>query len=122
LRLYVLVIDDDDAVRSSIVRMLGAHGHDAAGAIDGNHALRLALGRAPHVIVMDVHMPQQSGVQVARMLKGHSSLAAIPIVALSATPEDISDTLLFHNVLSKPCSSADLLLAVLSAARPRNHS
>jgi CheY-like chemotaxis protein len=122
LRLHVLVIDDDDAVRSSVVRVLVAHGHDAAGAMDGNQALSLALVRAPHVIILDVHMPLQNGVQVARMLKGHSSLATIPIVALSATPEGVTDTTLFREVLAKPCSSADLLIAVHSAAHPHRRS
>ena len=122
MRLHVLVIDDDDAVRSSVVRVLVAHGHNAAGAMNGDQALRLALVRAPHVIILDVHMPGQNGVQVARLLKGHSSLAAIPIVALSATPEDAVDTVLFSEVLAKPCSSADLLIAVHSAARPHDHS
>jgi CheY-like chemotaxis protein len=116
LRLYVLVIDDDDAVRSSILRMLAAHGHEASGAVDGGQALQLALTRTPHVVVMDLHMPEQNGIDVARMLREHSSLTAVPIVALSATPDDIVDVLIFRQILSKPCSSADLLTAVQSAA------
>ena len=117
MRLHVLVIDDDDAVRRSIVRMLTAHGHDAAGAIDGQEALRLALQRTPNVIIMDVHMPEQNGIDVARMLRQHSSLATVPIISLSATPDHIADAGLFQQILSKPCASSDLLIAVLSAAQ-----
>jgi two-component system, OmpR family, alkaline phosphatase synthesis response regulator PhoP len=119
LRLHVLVIDDDDAVRSSIVRMLSAHGHEATGAADGNQALQLALARTPHVIVVDLHMPDQNGIEVARMLQRHTPLASVPIVALSATSDDIADAMIFRHVLSKPCSSADLLIAVLSAVQTR---
>ena len=119
MRLQVLVIDDDDAVRRSIVRMLTAHGHDATGAVDGKEALRSALVRAPHVIIMDVHMPEQNGIDVARMLRQHPSLATVPIISLSATPDHIADAGLFHQVLSKPCASNDLLAAVLNAAQSR---
>lgn len=120
MRLHVLVIDDDEAVRSSIVRMLIAHGHEATGALDGKSALQFALVRPPHVIIMDVHMPMQNGIQVARMLQQHDSLAGIPIVALSATSDDIADSFAFRQILSKPCSSADLLMAVLNAAKPKS--
>lgn len=119
MRLHVLVIDDDDAVRRSIVRMLTAHGHDAAGATDGQEALRQALARTPHVIIMDVHMPEQNGIDVARMLRRHESLANVPIISLSATPDHVEDNEMFQQVLSKPCSSSDLLTAVLSAASSR---
>jgi CheY-like chemotaxis protein len=119
LTLHILVIDDDDAVLKSLVRMLGAHGHDATGAIDGGEALASALVRTPHVIILDLQMPRQNGVQVAHMLKGHSALAAIPILALSATPEHVADESLFHEVLAKPCPAADLLFAVLTASQSR---
>jgi two-component system KDP operon response regulator KdpE len=114
------VIDDDDAVRRSIVRMLGAHGHDAIGAVDGQEALRLALARVPNAIIMDVHMPEQNGIDVARMLRTHSVLANVPVISLSATPDHVAaEAELFHQVLSKPCSSSELLAAVLSAAQSR---
>jgi CheY-like chemotaxis protein len=120
LTLNILVIDDDDAVLKSIVRMLDAHGHEASGAVDGGQAVALALVRTPHVIILDLQMPRQNGIQVAHMIKAHSSLAAIPILALSATPEHVADESLFHQVLAKPCPSADLLFAVLAATRSRN--
>ena len=117
MRLHVLVIDDDDAVRRSIVRMLTAHGHDASGAVDGQEALRLALAQTPHVVILDMHMPEQNGIDVARMLRKRSTLANVPIISLSATPDHVADTEPFQQVLAKPCSSSDLLAAVLSAAQ-----
>jgi CheY-like chemotaxis protein len=95
--------------------MLAAHGHDAYGAVDGDAALASALVRTPHVIIVDLHMPRQNGIQVAHRIRAHSSLAAVPILALSATPDVIADASLFNQVLSKPCSSDDLLHAVLDA-------
>lgn len=117
MRLHVLVVDDDDAVRRSVVRMLNAHGHDAVGAIDGADALRLALERTPNVFILDTHMPEQNGMDVARMLRKHSTLANVPIISLSATPDHLAEAEIFHQVLSKPCSSGELLTAVLSAAQ-----
>jgi two-component system response regulator MprA len=119
LHIHILVIDDDDAVRRSIVRMLNAHGHDATGAADGKEAMRLALTRTPDVVIVDTHMPEQNGIDLARMLRTHTVLASVPIISLSATPDPLSDAELFHQVLAKPCSSSDLLTAVISAAQSR---
>jgi two-component system, OmpR family, alkaline phosphatase synthesis response regulator PhoP len=116
----VLVIDDDDAVRKSVLRLLLAHGHHAFGACDGKEGLTLALLHAPDVIIVDMHMPGQNGIDVAHSFRCHAQLARTPLIALSATAEDIEGNEIFCATLSKPCSSADLLAAVLTAAaQPR---
>lgn len=120
LTVQVLVIDDDAGVRKSVLRMLTAHGHHARSAGSGKEALMLALSLAPDVIVMDIHMPGQSGVEVAQALRDHPDLIQIPIIALSATAEDVDAPGVFHAILPKPCSSAALLDAVLSAAQARS--
>jgi CheY-like chemotaxis protein len=116
LRVRVLVIDDDDAVRKSVIRLLLVHGHHAFGASSGKEGLALALSQAPDVIVVDMHMPEQNGVDVAYSFRSHAELAKTPVIALSATADDIEGNRIFVATLSKPCSSAALLAAVLSAA------
>jgi CheY-like chemotaxis protein len=116
LRVRVLVIDDDDAVRKSVIRLLLAHGHHAFGASGGKEGLALALSQVPDVIVVDMHMPGQNGIDVAYCVRSHAELAKTPVIALSATAEDIDGNGVFVATLSKPCSSAELLAAVLCAA------
>jgi CheY-like chemotaxis protein len=120
LRVRVLVIDDDDAVRKSVLRLLVSHGHHAFGAASGKEGLTLALSHAPDVIVVDMHMPEQNGIDVAHSFRSHAQLARTPVIVLSATAEDIDGEGVFVATLSKPCTSADLLAAVLAAAaQPR---
>jgi CheY-like chemotaxis protein len=110
--LTILVVDDEKSVRNSLLRMLCAHGHRAIGASDGIEAVQRALDERPDVILMDLLMPGQNGIETTRNLRRQPASARIPVVALSASPMRIDDSLLFQLVLAKPCSLADLLNAI----------
>lgn len=116
LQRTVLVVDDDSAVRRSLLRLLRTHGHLAIGARTGADALRKALQYRPAVIFMDLLLPAQNGIDAAWTLRRHPDLSHVPIVALSASPEIAAHTAkLFHRVLSKPCPAQTLLHAIETA-------
>jgi CheY-like chemotaxis protein len=111
-RLKILVVDDEKSVRTSLMRMLNAHGHRAIGAGDGAEAVQKAAEERPDVILMDLLMPGENGIETTRNLRTHAASARIPVIALSASPMRTDDQTLFQVVLSKPCSLADLLRAI----------
>lgn len=80
----VIVADDHPVVRSGIKNMLSAAPDiEIVGeAATGEEALRLARREAPDVLLLDVEMPELSGVEVARRLKGES--ATVRVLALSS--------------------------------------
>jgi two-component system response regulator MprA len=78
----VLVVDDDDAVRRSLVVALGRDGYDVATAADGEQALARAGQGGLDAIVLDVAMPEPSGLAVARRLRGRGDHT--PILMLTA--------------------------------------
>lgn len=53
----ILVVEDDDAIRSNIVRLLSLEGFETASAADGVAGLAQARRRAPELIISDVNMP-----------------------------------------------------------------
>jgi len=65
----ILVVDDDEQVRAVLVDLLGAVGYHVTSAPDGATALREVESRTYQVILIDVHMPEQDGVQVLRQLR-----------------------------------------------------
>src|SRR3972149_11319781 len=65
----ILVIDDDDAVRESMQRMLRAAGYTVQTAASGEEGLAMARGGAFDVILSDMRMPGISGVDVLRQLR-----------------------------------------------------
>ena len=63
----VLVADDDPNVRSTLVRLLETLGHEVVGDVaSGREAVSAASGATPDVVLLDVNMPDGSGVEAAR--------------------------------------------------------
>jgi two-component system, chemotaxis family, chemotaxis protein CheY len=84
----VLVVDDDDDTRDSLVVYLQNVGCDARGASGGENALgQLREGFQPCSIVVDVSMPGMDGWGLLTALQKDPALAALPIVMLTGSPE-----------------------------------
>jgi CheY-like chemotaxis protein len=80
----VLVVDDDDRVRSLYADALQEAGHMVAVAIDGVDALdRLQGGSIPCVVLTDVRMPRMDGWELSRAVARDPELATIPVVLVT---------------------------------------
>ena len=80
----VLVVNDDDAGRYSVARMLKADGFDVVEAATGEDGLRRARD-LPDLVLLDVNLPDISGREVCAHLKADPWTARLPVVHLSAT-------------------------------------
>jgi len=80
-------VDDHlDGVRS-LVQLLRTRGHTVAFAINGFAALEEAHIFKPQVVIVDMRLPDMTGIEVARQLKHEPDLVGVRIIALSASPE-----------------------------------
>lgn len=80
----VLVVDDDDSVRSLYVDALRESGHMVAVAIDGADALdRLHDGNVPCVVLTDVRMPRMDGWELSRAVARDPELSSVPVVVVT---------------------------------------
>jgi CheY-like chemotaxis protein len=113
VRHWILVADDDKAIRRLLVRVLTDAGYAVVAARDGVEALELAKQVYPHVIILDLRMPRMSGIQFL----AHSR--QIPVVVLSGFLSDLPDDLASRpNIvarLEKPVS-LDTLRATVQRA------
>lgn len=101
----VLVVDDEDSVRSLYVDALEEAGHMVAVAVDGAEALdRLHAGAIPCVVLTDVRMPRMDGWELSRAVARDPELASIPVVVVT------SDKILSFSspARDKPYSVAEL--------------
>ena len=111
----ILAVDDNDSLRYSLSRSLKGGGYTVIEARNGAEALRLA-DEGPDLITLDVHLPDLSGFEICRMLKGNPKTAHIPILHISATFVDteyrVRGLEIADGYLTEPISREELLATV----------
>ncbi|MCI3243202.1 response regulator transcription factor [Streptomyces spinosisporus] len=117
----VLVVDDDPAIRRSLERGLRLSGFKVRTA-EGGHEALAAIGQAPpDVLVLDVSMPEMSGIEVCERLRGDGQ--DLPVLMLSALDET-SDRIAGlqaggDDYLVKPFALQELVLRLRALLRRR---
>jgi DNA-binding response OmpR family regulator len=79
----VLVIDDDAAVRSSLEMLLETHGFQVAVARDGRQGLAAFRTIAPDIVLTDIMMPQQDGIETIALIRRECPNAKIIVMSSS---------------------------------------
>src|SRR5437868_3938441 len=85
-RKLVLVVEDDAWIRSFMRDVLCDEGYDVIEASDGRTAIRLAEDQLPDVLLLDIAMPEITGVEVLRHLRSRRRTRKLPVVVVSAYP------------------------------------
>jgi two-component system cell cycle response regulator DivK len=80
----VLIVEDNELNMKLFRDLLEAHGYQTAGTSNGYEALDLVRKSRPDLILMDIQLPQVSGLEVTRWIKDDPDLRAIPVVAVTA--------------------------------------
>jgi two-component system cell cycle response regulator DivK len=80
----VLIVEDNELNMKLFHDILVAHGYGTVQTRSGIDALDLARAHRPDLILMDIQLPEVSGLEVTRWLKDDDDLAAIPVVAVTA--------------------------------------
>ena len=94
----VLIADDENLVRMSLVRALRARGHEVFEAADGNQALVLWKKDKPDLVVLDVLMPGLSGFQVLAEIRKLGGGRAV-LMSAHAHPEEFGPSGQFQDVI-----------------------
>jgi CheY-like chemotaxis protein len=84
----VLLVEDSEAIRAAFTILLEESGYAVDAAPSGAEALRLAAAHGPGLVLLDVGLPDMSGLEVARRLKGDPATRDIPVVALTGRDDD----------------------------------
>lgn len=84
VRKKVLIVEDNDLNMKLFNDLLVAHGYGTLQTKDGVEALALAREHRPDLILMDIQLPEVSGLQVTQWIKGDDDLRMIPVIAVTA--------------------------------------
>ena len=115
---FVLVVEDDHAVRSLIATTLETHGYKYQVALNGEVALAEASASNPDLIMLDLGLPDMDGIDVIKRIREWST---VPIIVISARTED-SDKIEAldagaDDYLTKPFSVEELLARLRAMLR-----
>lgn len=80
----VLVVEDNELNMKLFHDLLEAHGYNILQTKDGVEALRIARQHHPDLILMDIQLPEVSGLEVTKWIKEDDALRSIPVVAVTA--------------------------------------
>jgi CheY-like chemotaxis protein len=82
----VLIVEDENASRHALERLLQLHGHDARGAATAEEAMGLvSRGDRPNMALVDINLPGMSGVEFVRRL--HRVAPSVPCVFMTASDD-----------------------------------
>ena len=115
----IYVVDDDQGIRDLLAEYLAGQGFEVACA-EGGAALDVLLEQArPDLLVLDLMMPGEDGLSIARRLKGQAG--APPVIMLSAKGEDIDRIIGLEvgadDYLAKPFNPRELLARIRAVMR-----
>ena len=80
----ILVVEDNELNMKLFHDLLETHGYNVVQTRDGMEALKLARQHKPDLIIMDIQLPEVSGLEVTKWIKEEDALKAIPIIAVTA--------------------------------------
>lgn len=112
----ILIVEDNDLNLKLFRDLLGAHGYETYETKDGLEAISMARNMRPDLILMDIQLPEISGLDVTKRIKADSEVSDIPIVAVTAfAMKDDEEKILragCEAYISKPISIVHFLSTV----------
>jgi CheY-like chemotaxis protein len=119
---YLLVVDDDDAVRETLTALLSAEGYTVASAENGQAALEhISRSGLPALMLLDLNMPVLNGWGVLAALQRDAALAAIPVVVTTGDQRRPTTADGAAAVLEKPMEAEELLSVIAGLLAPSRY-
>lgn len=80
----ILIVEDNELNMKLFNDLLEAHGYSTLQAKDGRVVIELTRKNRPDLILMDIQLPEISGLEITKMLKADDDLCDIPVIAVTA--------------------------------------
>ncbi len=117
----ILVVEDEADIRQVLLYNLGQAGHEAIAASRGGEGLAAARDRRPDLVLLDLMLPDISGLEVCRQLKTDPALRTVPVIMVTARSEEIDRVVGLElgadDYIVKPFSVRELILRVQAVLR-----
>jgi DNA-binding response OmpR family regulator len=119
----ILVVEDDETLRETLLDALETEGYRTVGAANGRDGLERFRTASPDLVLLDLMLPELSGIEVCRMIRGESD---VPIIMLTARGSEVDKVVGLEigadDYVTKPFSIRELtarIRAILRRAEQR---
>lgn len=117
----ILVVEDESDLADLVAFNLRGEGHEVTVANDGSTALAEIQRGQPDLVVLDVMLPDVSGIEVCRRLRRNPQTVRLPVIMLTARTEEVDRVVGFEvgadDYVTKPFSPRELVLRVEAILR-----
>ncbi len=120
----ILIVEDETDIRELLTYNLEREGFEVLGAASGEEAFRALEEESIHLVVLDLMLPDVSGLEVCRYVRRHSVLGRLPVIMLTAKGEEVDRIVGFElgadDYVTKPFNIREVMLrvkAVLARSR-----
>jgi two-component system phosphate regulon response regulator OmpR len=114
----ILIVDDEPGIREMLVEYFELHGFEPRDAGDAAAARKLVPEFAPDIVVLDLNMPGENGLSLARWLRETSRAGIIMVTAMGDTVDRVVGLEMgADDYLAKPCDPRELLARARSVLR-----
>jgi two-component system phosphate regulon response regulator PhoB len=121
MKRYILVVEDEPDLADLVGYNLEQEGYEVGIAGAGATALSMARARTPDLVVLDLMLPDITGIDVCRQLRANKATAQVPVIVLTAKDEESDRVAGFEagadDYVVKPFSPRELLLRVGAVLR-----
>jgi two-component system response regulator MtrA len=115
----ILVVDDDDALREMVGLVLSGAGYEPVFAADGLTAIDVFNESHPDLVLLDIMLPGQSGIEVCSQIRSHSGTPIIMLTAKGDTDDVVRGLEAgADDYVVKPHNGAELLARIKARLRP----
>jgi DNA-binding response OmpR family regulator len=119
----ILIVEDDQRLAQVLCRVLSRSGYEVEWAVNAAAAVR-ELDRPPNVALLDLHLPDGNGVDLAKVLRARYS--DLPMLLMTGCPfrlrERLDGGIYFRQVLHKPLELRQLREAISAALKENTHA
>ncbi|MGB9668716.1 MAG: HD domain-containing phosphohydrolase [Thermosulfidibacteraceae bacterium] len=121
----ILIVDDEEINVETLSLILSMHGYDVITATNGKRAFELFEHEKPDVVLLDLIMPEMSGIEVLEILSEKHDLNKTPIIVITALGDVETKKIAFekgaHDFITKPFDKEDLLIRLNNALKLKNY-
>lgn len=111
----ILVVEDDAIIQTELVTLLNGNGYEASAVTDFTAVIQAVKDYAPHLILLDIRLPQESGFSICAQIRSFSRVPIIFVTSSNTDMDELNSILLGGDAfITKPYNTAILLAKISS--------